>query len=90
VKSAPIKRTVKTNGGGKKDAPYALPKTYNIVYDSKSFKGNKAEIWHWNVNGINAILSKGLLQKFIDIADPDILCLNETKIDSDRLKQLGI
>lgn len=37
------------------------------------------KLYSWNVNGIRAVWSKGLLQKFIDEHDPDILCLQETK-----------
>lgn len=33
----------------------------------------------WNVNGIRAVLNKGLFQQFIADHDPDVLCLQETK-----------
>lgn len=33
----------------------------------------------WNVNGIRSVLSKGALQNYIETAQPDILCLQETK-----------
>ena len=39
------------------------------------------KLYSWNVNGIRAVLSKGLLQKFIAEHDPDILCLQETKAE---------
>jgi exodeoxyribonuclease-3 len=39
------------------------------------------KLYSWNVNGIRAVLSKGLLQKFITEHDPDILCLQETKAE---------
>jgi len=39
------------------------------------------KLYSWNVNGIRAVLSKGLLQKFISEHDPDILCLQETKAE---------
>ncbi len=35
----------------------------------------------WNVNGIRAVIKKGLFQPFIDIYNPDILCLQETKAE---------
>ncbi len=35
----------------------------------------------WNVNGLRAVLNKGFLD-FIKKEDPDILCLQETKIDA--------
>jgi exodeoxyribonuclease-3 len=37
------------------------------------------KIYSWNVNGIRAVIKKGLLQPFIDSEQPDILCLQETK-----------
>ncbi len=39
------------------------------------------KLYSWNVNGIRAVLNKGLLQKFIDEHDPDVLCLQETKAE---------
>ena len=41
-------------------------------------------ISNWNVNGIRAVLSKGELQNYFTSKNPDILILNETKIDSTR------
>jgi len=35
----------------------------------------------WNVNGIRSVLRSGELKSFIEKAKPQILCLNETKID---------
>lgn len=37
------------------------------------------KLFSWNVNGIRAVVKKGLFQKFIDEYQPDILCLQETK-----------
>lgn len=39
------------------------------------------KLYSWNVNGIRAVLSKGLLQQFIAEHNPDILCLQETKAE---------
>ena len=36
-------------------------------------------LYSWNVNGIRAVIKKGLFQKFIANHQPDILCLQETK-----------
>lgn len=36
-------------------------------------------LYSWNVNGIRAVVKKGLFQKFIRDFQPDILCLQETK-----------
>lgn len=37
------------------------------------------KIYSWNVNGIRAVLKKGLFQPFLEVHQPDILCLQETK-----------
>ncbi|MDD4989079.1 MAG: exodeoxyribonuclease III [Candidatus Pacebacteria bacterium] len=37
------------------------------------------KIISWNVNGIRAVVKKGLFAPFIEKYDPDILCLQETK-----------
>jgi len=36
-------------------------------------------IFSWNVNGIRAVVRKELWQPFIDVHQPDILCIQETK-----------
>lgn len=43
----------------------------------------KLRIYSWNVNGIKAIIKKDEFKTFLKDADPDILCLNETKTDLD-------
>lgn len=40
---------------------------------------------HWNVNGIRAVMKKPGFKDFMQ-RDFDIICLNETKIDIERLK----
>jgi len=37
------------------------------------------KLYSWNVNGIRAVWNKGNFQDFIEIHNPDILCLQETK-----------
>ncbi len=37
------------------------------------------KLYSWNVNGIRAVINKGLFQPFIEEHTPDILCLQETK-----------
>ena len=39
----------------------------------------KYKIYSWNVNGIRAVLRKGLFMPFIESCQPDILCIQETK-----------
>jgi exodeoxyribonuclease III len=36
-------------------------------------------LYSWNVNGIRAVVKKGLFQQFVSEHKPDILCLQETK-----------
>ncbi|MDP2593124.1 MAG: endonuclease/exonuclease/phosphatase family protein, partial [bacterium] len=38
----------------------------------------------WNVNGIRAVMKKGLFLPFIEKHDPDILCLQETKAEQSQ------
>ena len=40
----------------------------------------KLTLISWNVNGIRAVLKKGILD-FIKTYDPDILCLQDTKAE---------
>ena len=42
------------------------------------------KIYSWNVNGIRAVLKKGLLE-WMSSAKPDILCLQETKAHFEQL-----
>lgn len=44
------------------------------------------KIYSWNVNGIRAVLKKGVLQKFLIDYDPDILCLQEIKATTDQVE----
>lgn len=77
----------------KKTGPlYNLPKSYHFTHEHEDgrFKDGKVNIWHWNVNGINAVLTKGSLQHFLDRANPDIVCFNEIKIDEEKLQKLGV
>jgi exodeoxyribonuclease-3 len=43
-------------------------------------------IYSWNVNGIRAVLKKGLFQSFMQNHQPDIVCLQETKADRDQVE----
>jgi exodeoxyribonuclease-3 len=44
------------------------------------------KIYSWNVNGIRAVLKKGLFQPFLEAHQPDILCLQETKAERDQVE----
>ncbi len=37
------------------------------------------KIYSWNVNGLRAVINKGAFEEFIKTANPDILCIQETK-----------
>ena len=39
------------------------------------------KIFSWNVNGIRAVLKKGVFQPFLEKYQPDIVCLQETKAE---------
>lgn len=39
------------------------------------------KIYSWNVNGIRAVMRKGLFEPFVKDQQPDILCLQETKAE---------
>jgi exodeoxyribonuclease-3 len=41
-------------------------------------------IWSWNVNGLRAVLGKSFLQE-VQKASPDILCLQETKLQEHQI-----
>jgi exodeoxyribonuclease III len=43
------------------------------------------KIYSWNVNGLRAILKKGFLQ-WIQEESPDILCIQETKLQENQLE----
>lgn len=44
------------------------------------------KIYSWNVNGIRAVLRKGLFQPFLETHQPDILCLQETKAERGQVE----
>jgi exodeoxyribonuclease-3 len=45
---------------------------------------NKLYIVSWNVNGLRAVTKKGFFD-WVNEADPDILCIQETKLQNDNL-----
>jgi exodeoxyribonuclease-3 len=44
------------------------------------------KLYSWNVNGIRAVLKKGLFQPFIAGHKPDVLCLQETKAERGQIE----
>lgn len=44
------------------------------------------QLHSWNVNGIRAVLKKGLFQPYLEQFAPDILCLQETKAERGQIE----
>jgi exodeoxyribonuclease III len=44
------------------------------------------KLYSWNVNGIRAVVNKGLFKPFLHRHRPDILCLQETKAERGQLQ----
>ena len=47
--------------------------------------GRSMKLTTWNVNGIRSVLNKGALQEYVLEAQPDILCLQETKAQPEQV-----
>jgi exodeoxyribonuclease III len=67
--------------------------TAETNYDTGDGKIDKdvIKISSWNINGLRAILGKNEIEKYVSKEKPDILCLNETKVDKEALdnEQIG-
>src|SRR6185437_6695550 len=44
------------------------------------------KLYSWNVNGIRAVVKKGLFQKFVQAHRPQVLCLQETKAERGQIE----
>jgi exodeoxyribonuclease III len=44
------------------------------------------KLYSWNVNGIRAVVKKGLFQRFMKAHRPDVLCLQETKAERGQIE----
>jgi exodeoxyribonuclease III len=51
------------------------------VKQTNLYYNKDMKLYSWNVNGIRAVISKGLFASFIKSEQPDILCLQETKAE---------
>ena len=40
----------------------------------------------WNVNGLRACVSKGCFQEFMEKENPDVICLQETKLQEGQIE----
>lgn len=67
----------------KKEAPYK-----GIIGSGKT--SERIKIAMWNVNGIRSVLNKNAIHNFINQYVPDILCINETKINKELFDKTPI
>ena len=44
------------------------------------------KLYSWNVNGLRAVINKGVFLPFIEKHRPDILCLQETKAERSQVE----
>ncbi len=44
----------------------------------------------WNVNGLRACVSKGCFQEFMEKENPDVICLQETKLQEGQIEDSKI
>lgn len=77
VTSMTVKRTTKKVV----KPPLSIPPMVSSVTSKPS---GKFRISSWNVNGLRSILrSEGYLEAYIEAEQPDVFCLNETKLNRD-------
>jgi exodeoxyribonuclease-3 len=60
-------------------------RTYNPLLPIED-ENRKMKLYCWNVNGIRAVLKKGTFQSFMQVHQPDILCLQETKAERGQIE----
>jgi hypothetical protein len=66
-----------------RDPPYPKPINRNLTKIATSFVGGQAECWSWSVDGAAQIIESGKLNQFLDMYDPQIVCLNDTRLNSE-------
>lgn len=64
---------------------FSVKATAPTTISDGKIPGHSLLISCWNINGLRATLSKAFLQDYMKDRMPDILCLNETKIDKESL-----
>ena len=74
----------RSNSKNKAESKPIAANTENISSD-KTLK-----IIHWNIAGLRPLLKKDELDKLIKEENPDFICFNETKIDNDIIKSMGL
>lgn len=77
----PKKKTQKTLGD------FGLGKSKQSAEISVIPNDVQLRIYSWNVAGLRAVLKKPGWKEFIDAENPDILCLNETKVDESTIEK---
>jgi exodeoxyribonuclease-3 len=55
-------------------------------HDAGPEVGRMKKIYSWNVNGIRAVVKKGVFTPFIQAHQPDVLCLQETKAERGQIE----
>lgn len=78
------KSTTKTNTPWYKNQQLLtkfIPMKPTHVTGTGKISTNSLLICHWNVDGFKRVVMSGHLQQYFKTRKPDILCLNETKID---------
>ncbi|KAL4429737.1 hypothetical protein ABPG74_001423 [Tetrahymena malaccensis] len=66
---------------------YSKEGNYQGALGNGKFGKDTIVISSWNVNGIRAVQKKGELENYIKSLNPDVICLNESKIDSEAFKK---
>ena len=60
--------------------------TKSLELGNGVFPSKKVKLASWNVNGLRAVLGRDELKKYVGKYDPDVFCLNETKIDEGKTR----
>lgn len=92
----PSSQGKKFNGRGKKSQG-TLNDFVTLSVDPKYETGDGKidkdviKISSWNINGLRSVLNKNEIDNYVNKDKPDILCLNETKVDKEALdsEQIG-
>jgi len=70
---------------GKNTKEEKSPSITKTDFSKPAKKDNELKIVSWNVAGFNAVISKGFAD-YVKNEDPDIICLQETKIEVAKVK----
>ena len=71
--------------------PELEPPEYGPFYNTElPFVGGLTKIWCWNCDGVRSVMRNGKFQEFMEEVKPQILCLNETKVDEESMEKHGV